>query len=250
VDRLDVETTIFTEKDDRPALVTIRVQGAGAYDAEWLDRLTGVYLAWAEHVRRPVEVLYEHVADDPSSEPMAVLRIDGPFAYGYLAGEHGVHRLRDERHGPDGPRAVSAVATVLVWPVDEPATTGSPAVEFLDGKAMRATGVRSGRIRSRVTARRGGVVLRLQNGVGLDRNREVAGGLLRALAMPPGSSTVPVRTYLVSGRRKIRDPRSGLAVTGRAVDGFFDGRIDAFLRRNAVSLRRTLDLQDNTKENA
>lgn len=248
VDRLDVETRIFVESDDRPALVTIRVQGAGAHDAEWLERLTGIYLSWAEHVRRPVELLHEHVSDDTSSEPMAILRIDGPFAYGYLAGEHGVHRLRDERSGPDGPRTVSAVATVLVSPIDDPSSAGTPAVEITEGKAMRATGVRSGRIRSRVTARRGALTLRLQNGASLDRNRELASELLRSLTAPTGATSESVRTYVLSGRRRVRDPRSGLVVSGRAVDAVFDGRIDAFLRRNAVALRRQSESGESVEE--
>ena len=248
VDRLDVETTTFEECDDRPALLTVRVQGAGPHDLEWLDRLTGMYLAWAALVRRPAELLHEHVAGDGTSEPMAVLRVDGPFAYGYLAGECGVHRLRDERSTPEGRRAVSAVATVRVAPIHEPSASASPVVEFLEGKAIRAQGVRSGRLRARVVARRGPVTVRLQNGLSLDRNREIAAELLRSLPVAAEAQADPVRSYVLAGRRKVRDARSGLAVTGRAVDAFLDGNIDVFLRRNAVALRRMTTIAPHSEE--
>lgn len=238
VDRLDVETSTFSECDDRPALVTIRVQGTSPFDVEWLDRLTGMYLDWASSVRRPADLLHEHVVDDGTSETIAMIRIEGPFAYGYLAGESGVHRLRDESTGADGTRTISAVSTVGVVPIDDAASAALPAVEFVEGKAMRATGLRSGRIRSRVVAKRGNMTIRLQNGEKLDRNREYAVELLRAIPARTESATEPVRMYVLSGRRKVRDPRSGLAVTGRDVDAYFEGRIDAFLRRNAVALRR------------
>ncbi len=238
VDRLAVETTTFLDCDDRPALVTIRVQGTSPYDLEWLERLTGMYLGWAGQVRRPAELLHEHVEADASSETMATIRIDGPYAYGYLAGETGVHRMREERAAADGQRAISAAANVRVVPIgDEPASP-LPSVEVIEARSLRASGIRSGRIRSRVVARRGAITLRLQNGEGLERNRERATELLMAIPTTPESPLEAVRTVVLSGRRKVRDPRSGLVVSGRDVEAFLDGRIDSFLRRNVVALRR------------
>ena len=113
VDRLEVEATAFAECDDCAALVTIRVQGAGAHDLDWLERLTRIYLAWAGAlVRRPVELLYECVSNEAASEPLAVLKVDGPFAFGYLKGDAGSHRYRDEERTNDGVRTVSALATI------------------------------------------------------------------------------------------------------------------------------------------
>ncbi len=81
-------------------------------------------------------------------------------------------------------------------------------------------------------------MVRLQNGLSLDRNREIAAELLRSLPVAAEAQVEPVRSYVLAGRRKVRDARSGLAVTGRTVDAFLDGNIDVFLRRNAVALRR------------
>jgi protein subunit release factor A len=244
VDRLEVETTSFDECDDCAALVTVRVQGAGAHDAGWLERLTSLYLAWAEGVRRPAELLYEPVAAAGSSEPVAVLRVDGPFAYGYLKGEAGTHRMRDEEAGPDGMRAVSAVATVEVLPLPGADGEATRAVEIVAAEAVRARGRVLPKVRSYVVARSEGHTLHLQNGRNLQENRELAAELLGAAGEPAGRPGEAARVYHLAGRRKVRDPRTGLAVSGRAVDAYLGGQIDAFLRRNAPALRRHEEERD------
>jgi len=77
----------------------------------------------------------------------------------------------------------------------------------------------------------------LQNERSLDANRELAADLLRRMQDAPLDVREPVRSYVLCGRRKVRDPRTGLAVTGRAVAAYLDGGADTFLRRNAVALR-------------
>jgi peptide chain release factor 2 len=238
LDRLEVEATAFEECDDCAALVTIRVQGAGPYDAEWLDRLTQLYLAWAEGVRRPAELLYEQVLNEGSSEPIAVLRIDGPFAFGYLKGEAGTHRMRDEVQSPDGVRTVSVVATVEVVPLAGAESEHERTVEFTTAEALRARGRVLQKVRSLVVARSGERMVWLQNGRNLQENRELAIELLLAAGVPAGRPSEAARVYQLCGRRKVRDPRTGLAVSGRAVDAYLAGQIDTFLRRNAPALRR------------
>ena len=103
---------------------------------------------------------------------------------------------------------------------------------------MRARGHFLPRIRSHVVARAGGRTVRLQNARNVQENRELATDLLVAAGAPAGHAGEAARVYQVAGRRKVRDPRTGLAVSGRAVDAYLGGQIDAFLRRNAPALRR------------
>jgi ATP-dependent Clp protease ATP-binding subunit ClpA/protein subunit release factor A len=239
LDRLEVELTAFGECDDCPALVTVRVQGAGPHDAAWLAQLTKLYLEWAGAVRRPAELLYEPLPADGSGEPLVVLRVDGPFAFGYLKGEAGAHRLRDEEHGPDGLRTVSAVATVEVAPLSEDGAAEGQPVDIVRGEALRTRGGLQPKVRSLVVARSGDRTIWLQNARNVQENRELAVELLGASGPAvTGHAGDVTRIYNLTGRRKVRDPRTGLAVTGRAVDAYLDGQIDAFLRRNAPALRR------------
>ncbi len=238
LDRLEVELTAFDECDDCAALVSIRVQGVGPRDAEWLEQIAKLYIAWAEAVRRPVEVLFEPVANDGSAEPLVVLRVDGPFAFGYLRAEAGTHRMRDEEQGNNGTRTLSAVATVDVMPVGALDGESIGAIEFVTAEAVRARGQLLPKIRSLVVARADGHTVWLQNGHNVQENRALAAELLAASGSAAGRAGEASRVYQLAGRRKVRDPRTGLAVSGRAVDAYLSGQIDAFLRRNAPALRR------------
>jgi ATP-dependent Clp protease ATP-binding subunit ClpA/protein subunit release factor A len=235
VDRLEVELTAFCEADDRPALLAIRVQGAGPGDADWLDRLADVYLAWAGAVRRPAEVLYEPTLDG-DGESQVTLRVDGPYAFGYLRSEAGVHRLRahDDREAPR--KTTSALASVTVAPLDAPDPERARRVEVSGARALKARGRRLGRIRSRVTATRDGWSLGLQNARNLQENRELAVELLASAGEPVDGGSRAVRVYQLDGRAKIRDPRTELVMTGRAAEAYLQGELDAFLRRNAAAL--------------
>ncbi len=237
-DRFEVELTTFDEYDDAPALVTLRVQGATPSDIDWLDTLADQYVAWARAVGRPFEVLSDRAVDGTGADPISVIRIDGPFAFGYLKGEAGIHRMRDVATIEGGKRAVSAVARVEVWPLNAESDAAGP-VEFVTAARVRASGSRLARLRSCVVARSGDHLLHLQNGRTVDENRTLAAEILPLAGAAVGrDATQAVRTYHVSGRRKIRDPRSGLAVSGRAVDTYLAGGVDAFLRRNAVALKQ------------
>ena len=79
---------------------------------------------------------------------------------------------------------------------------------------------------------------------------DLAFGVGRALGSVSTKSPLPLLSCILleadkSGLRvtgtdldtvSVRDPRTGLVVTGRAVDSYFGGEIDAFLRRNAAAL--------------
>jgi ATP-dependent Clp protease ATP-binding subunit ClpC len=236
LDRLEVELTTFGETDDRAALLTIRVQGASPHDDAWLDRLASLYLAWAGAVRRPVEVLFEPAERDGSTEPLVVLRVDGPYAYGYLKGEVGKHRFRDEEQGGDGRTAVSAIASVDVTPLGDVHEATSREIEFVTAEAIKAAGRRHPRLRSLVVAKRGDRAVWLQNDRNLQENKDLAVELLAAEPPETNHDGEPVRIYHLGARRKVRDPRTGLAVTGRGADAYLGGEIDAYLRKNAVAL--------------
>ncbi|HSW85097.1 MAG TPA: peptide chain release factor 2 [Candidatus Saccharimonadales bacterium] len=78
--------------DDHSAILTLSA-GAGGTDAQdWTQMLFRMYSRWAENNRYKVAVV-----DDSSGEEAglksATIELDGPFAYGKLQGENGVHRL-------------------------------------------------------------------------------------------------------------------------------------------------------------
>jgi peptide chain release factor 2 len=78
--------------DNHGALVTLR-SGAGGVDAQdWADMLTRMYIRFAEKNARPIRVI-EEVAGTEAGIKSATLEIGGQYAYGFLKGEAGIHRL-------------------------------------------------------------------------------------------------------------------------------------------------------------
>lgn len=97
--RLDKELTSFEftrllsgEYDDSSAIVTIN-SGAGGTDAQdWTEMLLRMYLRWCEKRGFKTELLDQSPGEEAGLKS-ATFRVDGPFAYGYLSCEKGVHRL-------------------------------------------------------------------------------------------------------------------------------------------------------------
>jgi ATP-dependent Clp protease ATP-binding subunit ClpC len=120
------------------------------------DLLYGIYTAWAEHRKYRLLMVREPMTDD---EPVMVA-IVGPYAFGYLRGEAGHHRLRTDRD--------TFVAKVGVALLGTPAGAVTLSVQ----KALKQIGQFGGRVRSRVELAGGGFVA--QNAGSLAENRELA----------------------------------------------------------------------------
>ena len=80
------------EYDDASAIVTINA-GAGGTDAQdWTEMLLRMYLRWCQNRNFKTEILDQSPGEEAGLKSVT-FRADGPFAYGYLSCEKGVHRL-------------------------------------------------------------------------------------------------------------------------------------------------------------
>lgn len=91
-DDLKVELQFSGPFDDHNAILQIHA-GAGGTDAQdWAQMLLRMYVRWAEAHDLKVQTV-EHSAGEEAGIKSVTLEIEGPFVYGKLKGEHGVHRL-------------------------------------------------------------------------------------------------------------------------------------------------------------
>jgi len=92
VNDFELKLILNGENDINNAILTIH-SGAGGTEAnDWANMLLRMYIRWAENRKFKYEML-DYQAGDEAGIKSATLNIIGPYAYGYLKGETGVHRL-------------------------------------------------------------------------------------------------------------------------------------------------------------
>ena len=92
LERFEFQRLLSGDYDDSAAIVTINA-GAGGTDAQdWAEMMLRMYLRWAQ-VRNFKTELLDQSQGEEAGIKSATFKVDGPFAYGYMACEKGVHRL-------------------------------------------------------------------------------------------------------------------------------------------------------------
>lgn len=92
IDAYEIRLLLGDPDDVRPALVDIHPGAGGTESQDWAAMLLRMYVRWAESGGYKVEVIDETPGEEAGIKS-ATIRVEGPYAFGYLKGESGVHRL-------------------------------------------------------------------------------------------------------------------------------------------------------------
>ncbi len=92
INRLETASLLSEEYDQKNAIVTLQAGSGGVEACDWTEMLLRMYLRWAEKNGFQIEMV-DYQPDDVAGIKSATFIVKGPFAYGYLKGEQGVHRL-------------------------------------------------------------------------------------------------------------------------------------------------------------
>lgn len=86
------EITLSEPNDKLNAILTIHAGAGGTESCDWAQMLTRMYTRWAEQHGFKFSVLDIQPGDEAGIKTLSAM-VEGPYAYGYLKGENGVHRL-------------------------------------------------------------------------------------------------------------------------------------------------------------
>lgn len=116
VEELELVSTLNGEEDELDCILEINSGAGGTESCDWVEMLCRMYSMWTEKSGRKLKVLNIQ-PDDVAGYRNVSLEISGDFAYGYLKGESGVHRLvRISPFNAQGKRQTT-FASVFVYPL-------------------------------------------------------------------------------------------------------------------------------------
>jgi len=107
---------LSAEEDSLSAVLQITAGAGGTESCDWSSMLYRMYNMWAEKNGYKLKVL-DYQDGDVAGIKTATIEIEGEFAFGYLKGENGVHRLvRVSPFNSQGKRMTS-FSSVYVYPL-------------------------------------------------------------------------------------------------------------------------------------
>lgn len=238
------------EFDDKNCYVGINA-GAGGTDAQdWAEMLLRMYSRWLERKGFSYQSLGVSEGEEAGVKS-ATLEVEGEWAYGYLKGEAGVHRLVRISPFDSAGRRHTSFASVNVTPKFEDDVEVELDENDLRIDTFRASGAGGQHVNVtdsavRITHEPSGVVATCQNERSQHKNKETAMNILRSrlfqLKMEKRAEKIEeiqgelkeiewgsqIRSYVLHPYQKIKDHRTDVEVGD--TDSVLDGEIDPFIQ--------------------
>ncbi len=257
LESLELKALLGGPHDQCAALVTINARDGGTDANDWAEMILRMYTIWAEKHDFEVELL-DRSDNEEAGINSAAIAIRGPFAYGYLKGETGMHRLvRISPFNAEGKRQTSFAAVDVA-----PEIPNSVEIDIQESDVredtFRASGAGGQHVNKtdsaiRLTHLPSGVVVQCQNERSQHKNRASAWKLLRArmariedekreaeqAAKYQNQAKVgfgsQIRSYFQHPDQRVKDARTAHLETNflDVLSGNIDGFLDSYLRWRA-----------------
>lgn len=247
--------------DDHNAILRLSA-GVGGTDAQdWTQMLERMYLRFAEKHNMSTTVVERSVGEEAGIKSV-VIEVTGPFAYGKLKGEHGVHRLvRLSPFNSDNLRQTSFALVEVLPQIDTPEEVS------IDDKDLKIDVYRAGGHGGqsvnttdsavRITHLPTGIVVAIQNERSQLQNRETAMKILRSklaqLLLDQHASDISdlqagesanwgsqIRNYVLHPYTMVKDTRT--KHEDRDASGVLDGKLDGFIDAYLEYTQTTTDV--------
>jgi peptide chain release factor 2 len=249
LETLELQNMLQGPDDVRDALLTIHPGAGGTESQDWAEMLMRMYTRWAERHGFKVEML-DLLEGEEAGVKSAELQISGPYAYGLLKAEKGVHRLVRISPFDASRRRQTSFASVSVVPevddVEVSVREDEIRVDVFRSSGPGGQGVNTADSAVRITHLPTDIVVQCQNERSQLRNRDTAMRILKArlyglahqkqreeLAELTGEKKEiafgsQIRSYTFHPYQLIKDHRTGLEIGN--VEGVMDGDLDGLIR--------------------
>lgn len=115
LEELEFKKMLSAEEDQLGAILEINSGAGGTESQDWAEMLMRMYIMWGESKKYTVRQV-DYQAGDGAGIKSCTLELDGPFAYGYLKSEIGVHRLVRVSPFDSNARRHTSFASVFAYP--------------------------------------------------------------------------------------------------------------------------------------
>ena len=254
INELEFQSLLGGTDDKRNAIIAINAGAGGTEAQDWVEMLFRMFSRWSENKGMQVRVI-EYLPGDEAGIKNVTFNVTGPYAYGHLKSEHGIHRMvRISPFDATGRRHTSFASVSVLPEVD---TDIKVKIDDKDLRidTYRASGPGGQHVNKtssaiRITHIPTGIVVQCQNEKSQHRNKEMAMKVLNARLydlekgkleqkkqeMHDSQKEIAwgsqIRSYVFNPYSMVKDHRTNVDVgdVNRVMDGYIDPFIDAYLK--------------------